>query len=119
MPFDPATAFLPAGADRIDDWIVPGPAPSPTGHPNDWITPWSAETDASFPDDWIYPDNRNLPTPAAAPSTVPLAPSPQPNAANPAISNRPAPPPDPLAAYWDRRAFNQAGRVNRGDFYRL
>jgi hypothetical protein len=114
MPFDPATSLLPidpsAGADGIDDWIVPRQAPSPTDHPNDWIAPWSAETDASYPDDWIYPDHRNLPT-LAAPSTPPPAPSPQSDTANPAVSNRPAPPPDPLAAYWALIPASRAGAM--------
>jgi hypothetical protein len=101
MPFDPNFPFVPAGADGIDDWFVPGQSPGR-------IAPWSPGTDAFFPDDWIYPDNRNAPTPAAAPSSAPLAPSPQPNAANPAISNRPAPRPDPFAAYW---ALFPASRV--------
>src|ERR1700720_3517692 len=99
------TSGNPAGADGIDDWFVPAPVPNPTGHPNDWIAPGSAETDASYPDDWIYPNSPNTPT---APGTTPPAPSPQPSVANPAISNRPAPPPDPFAAYW---ALIPASRV--------
>ncbi len=101
----------PAGSDGIDDWIVPGQAPSRTDYPDDWIVPGRAGTDASYPDDWIYPDNRNAPTPAAAPSTAPPAPSPQPNAANPAISNRPAPPPDPFAAYWSLIPASRVGAM--------
>ena len=99
------TSGNPAGADGIDDWFVPAPVPNPTGHPNDWIAPWSAETDASYPDDWIYPNNPNVP---AAPSTAPPAPSPQPSVVAPAFSNRPAPRPDPFAAYW---ALIPASRV--------
>jgi hypothetical protein len=98
------TSGNPGGADGIDDWFVPAPVPNPTGHPNDWIAPWSAETDASYPDDWIYPNSSNLP----APGTTPPAPSPQPSVANPAISNRPAPRPDPFGAYW---ALIPASRV--------
>jgi hypothetical protein len=104
MPFDPDFPFAPAGAVGIDDWFVPRQTANATRQPNDRIVPWSAQTDASFPDDWIYPDNRNPPTLTAAPS----APSPQPNALNPAISNRPTSPPDPFAAYW---ALIPASRV--------
>jgi hypothetical protein len=100
-----STSGNPAASDGIDDWFVPAPAPSPAELPNDWIAPWSAETDASYPDDWIYPNSPNTPT---APGTTPPAPSPQPSVANPAISNRPAPPPDPFAAYW---ALIPASRV--------
>jgi hypothetical protein len=114
MPFDPATAFMPAdpaGADGIDDWFVPGQAPIRRDYPDDWIAPWSARTDASYPNDWIYPDNRNAPTPAAEPGTTPPAPSPQPNAADPAISIRPAPPPDPFAAYWSLIPASRVGAM--------
>jgi hypothetical protein len=91
MPSDPDSPFAPAGADGIDDWFVS--APRPTGQPNDWIAPWNARTDPSYPDDWIYPNDQNVP---AAPSLAPPAPSPQSSAANPAISNRPAPLSDPF-----------------------
>jgi hypothetical protein len=143
MPFDPNSPFVPAGADGIDDWFVPGQSPgriapwspetdhffpddwfvpgqspgriapwSPgTDHffPDDWFVPgqspgrtapWSPGTDHFFPDDWIYPDNRNAPTPAAAPNSAPPAPSPQPNPFD-LGSNPPTPPLDPFAAYWD------------------
>jgi hypothetical protein len=139
MPFDPATAFFPAdpsqwwrtralpptlvqpnappnrasgnaaGADGIDDWIVPGQASNPTDHPNEGVAPASAGSDP-YPDDWIYPDGWNAP-PAASPGTAPPAPSPQPDAANPGISNRPAPPPDPLAAYWALIPASSAGAM--------
>ncbi len=78
------------------------PGNCPTRHyPDDWFVLVSAQTNAPYPDDWIYPDNRNAPS-TAAPSTAPPAPSPQLSSANPAISNRPPPPPDPFAAYWSR-----------------
>jgi hypothetical protein len=93
MPFDPNSPFAPAGADGIDDWFVPGQSPGR-------IAPWTPQTDHLFPDDWFSPDNRNAPKPAAASSTAPPQPSPQPNAINPALSNRRAPRPDPFAAYW-------------------
>jgi hypothetical protein len=88
MPFDPTS-----DDGYPDDWFVPGQSPGRTA-------PWSPGTDHFFPDDWIYPDNRNAPTPAAAPSSAPPAPSLQPNAVSPAIPDRPAPRPDPFAAYW-------------------
>src|ERR1700730_17407894 len=84
---------MPAGADGIDDWFVPGQSPGR-------IAPWTPQTDHLFPDDWISPDNWNAPRPPTAPRTALPPPSPQPNATNPAISNRPARPPDPFAAYW-------------------
>jgi hypothetical protein len=93
MPFDPNSPFAPAGADGIDDWFVPGQS-------RGRIAPWTPQTDHLFPDDWMSPDSWNAPTLPAAPSTALPPPSPQPNAANPAVSNRPAPPPDPFAAYW-------------------
>jgi hypothetical protein len=96
-----AASGNPAGSDGIDDWFVPGQAPSPTDLPNDWILPGTAGTDASYPDDWIYPDNQNAPTPA---------PGPQP-AATPAIPNRPAPPPDPFAAYWSLIPASRVGAL--------
>jgi len=97
-----AASGNPAGLDGIDDWLSPGQAPSPTDLPNDWILPGTAGTDASYPDDWIYPDNRN--------ALAPPAPSPQPGAI-PAISNRPAPPPDPFAAYWSLIPASRVGAL--------
>jgi hypothetical protein len=105
MPFDPNSPLTPAGADGIEDWFVPGQSPGR-------IAPWTPQTDHFFPDDWISPDNWNVPTPPAAPSTaLPPPPSPQPNATNPAISNRPAPPPDPFAAYWALIPASRAGAM--------
>jgi hypothetical protein len=101
----------PAGSDGIDDWFVPGQVPNRKDYPDDWFVPVRAQPDASYPDDWIYFDNRNAPTPAAAPSTAPPAPSPQPNAANPAISNRPVALPDPFAAYWSMIPASRAGAM--------
>jgi hypothetical protein len=63
-----------------NDWFVP--APYGDGHPNDWI---------------------GLP---ATPNTPQLAPSPQPSSPSPAISNRPAPRPDPFTDYWSRIPAN-------------
>jgi hypothetical protein len=99
-----AASGNPAGSDGIDDWFVPGQSPGR-------IAPWSPGTDHFFPDDWIYPDNRNAPNSAAAPSPAPPTPSPQPDAANPAISNRPAPPPDPFAAYWSLIPASRVGAL--------
>jgi hypothetical protein len=79
--------------DGIDDWIVPAPAPGRTDHPDDWIHPSS-----------------NAPT-AIAPSAAPPAPSQQPNAAAPGLSNRPPPPSDPLAAYWSLIPASRAGAM--------
>jgi hypothetical protein len=104
MPFDPNSPFGPAGADGIDDWFVPGQSPGR-------IAPWTPQTDHFFPDDWISPDHWNAPTPPAAPSTALPPPSPQPNATNPAISNRPARPPDPFAAYWALIPASRAGAM--------
>ncbi len=126
MPIDPDSPFAPADPsqgwqiralpriivhpkpppnapdpDGIDDWFVPAQAPS-TDVQNNPSAPWTPETDASYPDDWIYPDTWNASTPAATPRPAPPSPSSQPNAPNPAISNRPAPLPDPYAAYWSR-----------------
>jgi hypothetical protein len=109
MPFDPNSPFAPgdlAGSDGIDDWFVPRQAANPIDYPNDWFVPGSAQTDTPHPDDWIYPDGRNAP----APATTPAAPSPQ-SIANPAISNRAAPPPDPLAAYWSLIPASRAGAM--------
>jgi hypothetical protein len=73
MPFDPDSPFVPAGADEIDDWFVPGQSPGRTApwspgtdhfFPDDWfvpgespgrIAPWSPGTDHFFPDDWFVP----------------------------------------------------------------
>jgi hypothetical protein len=106
-----AASGNPAGADGIDDWFVPGRAPNPADLPNDWFVPWSAQTNAAFPDDWIYPDGRSAPTSAVAPSAVPPAPGPQPNAANPATANRLAPPPAPFAAYWSLIPASRVGAL--------
>src|ERR1700730_15110967 len=95
---------MPAGADGIDDWFVPGQSPGR-------IAPWTPQTDHLFPDDWISPDNWNAPRPPTAPRTALPPPSPQPNAANPAISNRPAPPPDPFAAYWSMIPASRAAAM--------
>jgi SCP1.201-like deaminase len=137
MPFDPATAFRPAdpgqwwrtralpptlvqpnapgngasgnaaGADGIDDWIVPGQAPKQAGSPG--VAPASAGSDP-YPDDWIYPDGWNAP-PAASPGTAPPAPSPRHSAANPGISNQSVPPTDPFAAYWSMIPASRLGAV--------
>jgi hypothetical protein len=104
MPFDPNSPLMPAGADGIDDWFVPGQSPGR-------IAPWTPQTDHLFPDDWISPDNWNAPRPPTAPRTALPPPSPQPNATNPAISNRPAPPPDPFAAYWAVIPASRAGAL--------
>jgi hypothetical protein len=88
-----------AGANGIDDWFVPGPTRSPPNHPDNGFVPSSVESDG-FPDDWIYPDGRKAPPLAGAPNPAPQAPSSQSAAATPGISSRPAPRPDPFAAYW-------------------
>jgi hypothetical protein len=108
------TAPWSPGTDHFfpDDWFVPGQSPGRTApwspgtdhfFPDDWfvpgqspgrIAPWSPGTDHFFPDDWF------VPAPLATPSIGPPPQSPQPNAANPAISNRPPARPDPFAAYW-------------------
>jgi hypothetical protein len=73
MPYAPRTAFVP-NPDGIDDWITPGARNDP------------------YPDDWF------VPPPATLGATQPgQAGNPPPN---PNISNRSAPRPDPLAAYW-------------------
>jgi hypothetical protein len=90
----------------IDDWIVPAPAPSQTEHPDDWFVPGNARTDSSYPNDWINPGS-NAPA-AVAPSAAPLAPSQQPSVAA-GLSNRPLPPPNPLAAYWSLIPASHAG----------
>jgi hypothetical protein len=89
----------PVGPDGIDDWFVPGPAPSPPNHPDNGLVPSSVESDG-FPDDWIYPDGRKASAVAGAPYPAPQVPSSQSAAATPANSGRPAPRPDPFAAYW-------------------
>jgi hypothetical protein len=109
MPFGPDSPFAPgglAGADGIDDWFVPRQGPNSIDYPNDWFVPGSAQADAPHPDDWIYPDGRKAP----APATAPAAPRPQP-AANPAIPNRAAAPPDPFAAYWSLIPASRAGAM--------
>jgi len=88
----------PASSDGINDWFVPGQVSSPTDLPNDWIVPGTAPTDASYPDDWIYPNNQSAPAPPTA-------------GASPAISNRPAPPPDPFAAYWSLILASRVGAL--------
>ncbi len=92
--------------DGIDDWIVPGPAPSQADHPEDWIAPGNAQTNDPYPDDWIHPSSNA----ATAPSTAPPPPSQQPFTAVPGLSNRPAPP-DPLAAYWSLIPASRAGAM--------
>jgi hypothetical protein len=87
QPYSPsALSGSRTGSSRLD------------GYPDDWIVPGNARTDPhpDYPDDWI-----TLP-PSIAPGTVQPAPSPQPSAPNPTISNRPAARPDPLAAFWAR-----------------
>jgi len=106
MPFDPKTAFAPSSngpsLDGIDDWYVPGSTPGGTDYPDDWYVPTSARAAAPYPDDWY------VPAPPATPSMGQPAPIPQPDAANPGISNPPATRPDPFAAYW---ALIPASRV--------
>jgi hypothetical protein len=109
MPFDPDSPAAPgdlAGPDGIDDWFVPRQAANQIDYPNDWFVPGSTQTVAPHPNDWIYPDGRNAPMPA----TAQAAPRPQ-LAANSAISNRAAPPPDPLAAYWSLIPASRAGAM--------
>jgi hypothetical protein len=127
MPFDPDSPFVPADPSQwwrtrtLPRIIVqpnapangasgnPGQATRTTDYPDDWFVPGSTPSDASYPDDWIYPDNRNVPAPAAGSASP--APSPQQNAAAPAISNRPAAPPDPFAAYWSLVPASRAGAM--------
>jgi hypothetical protein len=73
-------------------------APQDSG-PDDWFVP---EADG-YPNDWFVPAS-------AAPATTQPAPDPQLGTANPALTTRPASPPDPLADYWSRVP---AGRVGQ------
>jgi hypothetical protein len=75
MPYGPRNAFTP-NSDRIGDWILPGASNDP------------------YPDDWF------VPPPAATPNAAQPASNPAPDVPNPAVSNRPAPRPNPLEALW-------------------
>jgi hypothetical protein len=70
MPIDPRDGGL-------DDWFVPSRPPG----------------DADGPDDWF------VPAPAASATAQPALSTP-PGTADPALTARPAPHPDPLAAFW-------------------
>jgi hypothetical protein len=88
----PQPAFAnPTISDRPEHARDPVPSA-----PNDWFVP--AQHGDGYPNDWI-----GLP---ATPSTPQLAPSPQPSSPSPAISNRPAPRPDPFTDYWSRIPAN-------------
>jgi hypothetical protein len=89
MPIDPQDG-------GPDDWFVP----EADGYPNDWFVP---ESDG-YPNDWFVPAS-------AAPAATQPAPDPQLGTANPALTTRPAPPPDPLADYWSRVPASRVGAM--------
>src|SRR5258708_8886382 len=59
------------------------------GGPDDWFVPASD----GYPDDWFVP-------PSSAAGMAPPASGTRPGTADPTPATRPAPRPDPLAAYW-------------------
>jgi hypothetical protein len=130
MPFDPDGAFAPAdpaqsariralpriivhpkpppseemdnrqsgtASDGPDDWFVP----SADGYPDDWFVP-SAD---GYPDDWFVPAQSA--TPAAGQPVLAA----QPNVTNPTLSNPPAAPRDPFAAYWSLIPASRVGAM--------
>jgi hypothetical protein len=101
MPFDPNSpaSNVPEDDGFPNDWFVP----EADGYPNDWFVP---EADG-YPSDWFVPDSRNVPAPTAAPSTTPLAASPQPDPA----STRPAARFDPYAAFWSQVPASRVGAM--------
>jgi hypothetical protein len=90
MPDDPRSPSYP------DDWI----------YPDDWTVPGNPRGD-NGPDDWVVPPS------SAMPSMAQSAFATQPNSPNPSISIWPAPPPDPLAAYWSRIPASRLAAVVR------
>ncbi len=95
QPNTPAIGVSAAGADGIDDWLVPGQPPRLATDPG--AAPASTASDG-HPDDWINPDSWNPPS-ATWPSPAPPAPRSRSSSFNPGFSNG-LPPTDPFAAYW-------------------
>jgi hypothetical protein len=89
MPIDPQDG-------GPDDWFVP----ENDGYPNDWFVPASD----GYPDDWFVPTS-------AAPGATQPALDPQAGTANPALTTRPAPRPDPLADFWSRVPASRVGAM--------
>jgi hypothetical protein len=89
MPIDPQDG-------GPDDWFVP----ASDGYPDDWFVPASD----GYPDDWFVPAS-------AAPGTAQSAPDPEPGTANPTLATRPAPRPDPLAAFFSNIPASRAGAM--------
>jgi hypothetical protein len=73
----------------LDDWFVPTSPQGDADGPDDWFVPASD----GYPDDWFVPAS-------AAPATAQPALGPPPGTTDPALATRPAPRPDPHAAYW-------------------
>jgi hypothetical protein len=91
MPIDPQDG-------GPDDWFVP----ASDGYPDDWFVPASD----GYPDDWFVPAS-------AAPGTAQSAPDPEPGTANPTLATRPAPRPDPLAAFFSSIPASRAASMAR------
>jgi len=89
MPIDPQDG-------GPDDWFVP----EADGYPNDWFVP---ESDG-YPNDWFVPAS-------ATPAATQPAPDSRLGTANPTLTSRPAPPPDPLADYWSRVPASRVGAM--------
>jgi len=89
MPIDPQDG-------GPDDWFVP----TSDGYPDDWFVP---ESDG-YPNDWFVPAS-------AAPGAAQPAHDPQLGTADPTLATRPAPRPDPIAAYWASIPASRAGAM--------
>jgi hypothetical protein len=79
---------MPKRDGGFDDWFVPARPPGDADGLDDWFVPASDGN----PDDWFVPA-------PAAPATAQPALSPPAGTADPALTTRPAPRPDPLAAF--------------------
>jgi hypothetical protein len=95
QPNPPANGASAAGADGIDDWLVPGQTPNQAD--NSGIAPASTASDG-YPNDWIHPNTWNppqaiSPSPARPPTNTVSSP------VGLGFSNG-LPPTDPFAAHW-------------------
>jgi hypothetical protein len=112
MPLDPDQS----GAAAPSQWARSRALPRIIVHPNGYEPPPSMASDG-YPDDWFvpsadgYPDDWFVPEQSATPGTGQPALAAQPNVTNPTVSNPPAVPRDPFAAYWSLIPASRVGAM--------